>query len=96
LPNNRDFAEELYAQCSEIYIAEGYHKDTIINNMVLQLLLLNGFIAIEDLTRGKITEKANRETIAAAKFAAVKKYEEMLIISKTPKASPKKGKGGKK
>ena len=96
LPNNRDFAEELYAQCSEIYIAEGYHKDTIINNMVLQLLLLNGFIAIEDLTRGKITEKANRETIAAAKFAAVKKYEEMLIISKTPKATPKKGKGGKK
>jgi hypothetical protein len=96
LPNNRDFAEELYAQCSEVYIAEGYHKDTIINNMVLQLMLLNGFIAIEDLTRGKITEKANRETIAAAKFAAVKKYEEMLIISKTPKASPKKGKGGKK
>ena len=96
LPNNRDFAEELYAQCSDIYIAKGYHKDTIINNMVLQLMLLNGFIAIEDLTRGKITEKANRETIAAAKFAAVKKYEEMLIISKTPKATPKKGKGGKK
>lgn len=96
LPNNRDFAEELYAQCSDIYIAKGYHKDTIINNMVLQLLLLNGFIAIEDLTRGKITEKANRETIAAAKFAAVKKYEEMLIIAKTPKAAPKKGKGGKK
>ncbi|MEN8139033.1 MAG: aminotransferase class I/II-fold pyridoxal phosphate-dependent enzyme [Bacteroidota bacterium] len=97
LPNNRDFAEELYQQCDQVYIAKGYHKETVINNMVLQLLLLNGFIAIEDLTRGKITEKANRETIAAAKFAAVKKYEEMLIIAKTPKAAPKKDKkGGKK
>jgi hypothetical protein len=44
--------------------------------MVLQLLLKNGYIAVEDLARGRITEKANRETIAAAKFAVVRKLNE--------------------
>ena len=44
--------------------------------MIVQLLLKNGYIGVEDLSRGKITEKANRETIAAAKFAAVRKYKE--------------------
>ena len=77
LPNNQEFADEFYIDCSTVYIARGYNKDTIINNIVIQLLLMNGYIAVEDLTRGKITEKANRETIAAAKFAAVKKLKEI-------------------
>ncbi len=76
LPNNKEFAEELYGDCDELYIAEGYSRETIINNMVLQLLLLNGYISIEDLTRGKITEKTNRETIAAAKYAVIRKLKE--------------------
>ena len=76
LPNNKDFAEEFYQDCDQIYIASGYSEETIINNMIIQLLLKNGYIAVEDLSRGKISEKANRETIAAAKFAAVKKYQE--------------------
>jgi len=38
---------------------------------------MNGYIAIEDMIRGKITEKGNRETIAAEKFAAVKKLKEI-------------------
>ncbi|MCK4344757.1 MAG: hypothetical protein KAX05_05665, partial [Bacteroidales bacterium] len=76
LPNNREFAEEFYNDCEDLYIANGYSRNTIINNMVLQLLLKNGYIAVEDLARGRITEKANRETIAAAKFAVVRKLDE--------------------
>jgi len=77
LPNNREFAEEFYADCDDLYIAEGYSRETIINNMIVQLLLKNGYIGSEDLARGKITEKANRETIAAAKFAVIRKLEEV-------------------
>ncbi len=77
LPNNKEFSKELYLDCDKLYIAEGYNRETTINNMVLQLLLLNGYISIEDLTRGKITEKTNRETIAAAKYAVIKKLKEM-------------------
>ncbi|PKL87389.1 MAG: hypothetical protein CVV23_15625 [Ignavibacteriae bacterium HGW-Ignavibacteriae-2] len=73
LPNNPEFANEFYEDSDKLYISEGYSFDTTINNMVLQLLLLNGYLTIEDLTRGRITEKVNRETLAAAKFAAVKK-----------------------
>ncbi len=88
LPNNKDFAQELYLDCDELYIAEGYSKETIINNMVLQLLILNGYISIEDITRGKITEKTNRETIAAAKYAVIKKLKE--VENSTKEKSKKK------
>jgi hypothetical protein len=44
--------------------------------MILQLLLINGYLNIEDITRGRITEKVNRETLAAAKFAVVKRLKE--------------------
>ena len=77
LPNNREFAEELYKDCDRLYIAKGYSRDTIVNNMVLQLLLMNGYIDIEDINRARITEKANRETIAAAKYACMRKLEEV-------------------
>jgi aspartate/methionine/tyrosine aminotransferase len=88
LPNNQDFAEEFYQDCEQLYIAHGYSEETIINNMIVQLLLKNGYIAVEDLSRGKITEKANRETIAAAKFAAVRKFNEQ----KESKAKEEKSK----
>jgi hypothetical protein len=77
LPNNPDFANEFYEDCDKLYIAEGYHRDTVINNMLLQLLIISGYLTIEDLTRGRITEKVNRETLAAAKFAAAKKLTEL-------------------
>jgi hypothetical protein len=77
IPNNLEFANEFYEDMDKLYIAEGYSPDTIINNMVLQLLILNGYLTIDDISRGGITEKINRETIAAAKFAAVKKLKEL-------------------
>jgi len=73
LPSNPEFADEFYEDIEKLYIAEGYSTDTILNNMVLQLLIMNGYLTIEDITRGRITEKVNRETLAAAKFAAVRK-----------------------
>jgi hypothetical protein len=77
LPSNPDFANEFYEDTDKLYIAEGYSEDTIINNMILQLLVISGYLTIEDITRGRITEKVNRETLAAAKFAAVRKMREI-------------------
>ncbi|MGE5500230.1 MAG: hypothetical protein ACM3Q2_19315, partial [Syntrophothermus sp.] len=77
LPSSPAFAGEFYEQTDKLYIAEGYSEDTIINNMVLQILVLSGYLTIEDITRGRITEKVNRETLAAAKFAAVWKFREL-------------------
>ena len=68
--------EEFYKNTGSLYIAEGYTIETIQNNMILQLLLLNGYLNIEDIPRGRITEKVNRETLAAAKFAVVKRLKE--------------------
>jgi len=65
-------------------IAESYSQETIVNNMIVQLLLMNGYILIEDLTRGSIIEKVNRETIAAAKYAAL----EILNRNKNGKKDP--------
>ena len=75
LPNNLEFSDEFYEDCEKVYIAHGYSEETIINNMIVQLLLMNGYILVEDLSRGKLTEKSNRETIAAAKYAAIRKFK---------------------
>jgi hypothetical protein len=93
IPHTLDFAEELYQACSNVYVATGYNEDTIINNIVVQLLLAYGYIDVEDLSRGKITEKANRETIASARYAATRKYHEVLQAAKdNAKAKAQKGK----
>jgi hypothetical protein len=76
LPSNPEIADDFYEDTGLLYIAEGYSTETIINNMVLQLLILSGYLTIEDITRGRITEKVNRETLAAAKYAAIKKLKE--------------------
>ncbi|MCP5062117.1 MAG: aminotransferase class I/II-fold pyridoxal phosphate-dependent enzyme [Ignavibacteriae bacterium] len=76
LPSSKDFAEDFYKDCKKLYVSEGYSKLTIENDMMLQLLLMNGYLNLEDLTRGRITEKVNRETLAAVKFAVVKRLAE--------------------
>ncbi|OFX56676.1 MAG: hypothetical protein A2W84_07320 [Bacteroidetes bacterium GWC2_40_13] len=77
LPNIAEFAVEFAEFADSLYIAEGYNKETVINNMVIQLLLMNGYILPEDLTRGSIIEKVNRETIAAAKYAAMQLFDRL-------------------
>ncbi len=71
LPDIAEFAIEFSEVADMLYIAKGYNEQTIVNNMIIQLLLMNGYIITEDLTRGSIIEKVNRETIAAAKYAAL-------------------------
>ena len=39
--------------------------------MIVQLLMLEGYINTDDLAHGSVIEKVNRETIAAAKYAVV-------------------------
>ncbi len=75
-PHSKSFAEDYYKQSKNLYIPEGYDKSIIINDMILQLLLINGYITLDDLTKGNIAEKVNRETLAAVKYAVVKRLEE--------------------
>ena len=73
LPHAREVAEEYYRDAETLYVAEGYSEDTIVNNMILQLMLMNHNLIIEDLAKGRIIEKVSRETLAAAKFAVIKR-----------------------
>ena len=73
LPNYSHFTEEFGEDTDSLYIAAGYDENTIINNMIIQLLLKGDYIDMDDLSRGRIPEKVNRETIAAAKYAIMKK-----------------------
>lgn len=81
-PNYSDFADEFAERVPRLYIAEGYSPETNINNMIVQLLLMEGYVSTDDLARGSVIEKVNRETIAAAKHAVVK-YLEHKGSSKT-------------
>ena len=75
LPNYPEFAREFTEHMGQLYITEGYSEETNINNMIVQLLLMEGYITTEDVARGSVIEKVNRETIAAAKYAVVKYLE---------------------
>jgi hypothetical protein len=75
LPNYPDFADEFMKDASVLYMAKGYSDETVVNNMITQLLLMGEYIEPEDLLKGRITEKVNRETIAAAKYSVLKELE---------------------
>lgn len=75
LPNYPDFAQEFLEGSEKLYEARGYSDETMINNMITQLLLMDGYIEFDDLLKGRITEKVNRETIAAAKYAVLQELE---------------------
>lgn len=63
LPNYPEFACEFAEHMEQLYVAEGYSEETNINNMIVQLLLLEGYCTTEDVARGSVIEKVNRETI---------------------------------
>ena len=96
LPNNKEFANEFYEDCKNLYVANFYSEETIINNLILQLLLISGYILIEDLNRGHITEKVNREVLAAAKSAVLRYYSETKEPNNLKIDSDKKKPGDKK
>ena len=87
LPDIAEFAVEFAEVAETLYIAEGYSEETVVNNMIIQLLLMNGYVLPEDLTRGSVIEKVNRETIAAAKYAALEIFNK---LNKSKKSQPKK------
>jgi len=84
LPNYPEFAEEFAEKVGVLYIADGYSDETNVNNMIAQLLMMESYIGADDLARGSVIEKVNRETIAAAKYAVV----HFLNAQKTPKETP--------
>ncbi len=90
LPNYPDFAEEFMKDASVLYEAKGYSEETVINNMITQLLLMGDYIEPEDLLKGRITEKVNRETIAAAKYSVLKELERRRKPAATKRKSSKK------
>ena len=87
-PNYPEFAEEFAAKLDLLYLAEGYSEETNINNMIVQLLMLEGYINSDDLARGSVIEKVNRETIAAAKYAVVQYLNHRKAVA-APSDSPK-------
>ncbi|MCU4176172.1 aminotransferase class I/II-fold pyridoxal phosphate-dependent enzyme [Carboxylicivirga sp. N1Y90] len=92
LPNYPEFAEEFMDGADQLYQAVGYAQETMVNNMITQLLLMGEYIEFDDLLKGRITEKVNRETIAAAKYAVLKELERRKekAVSNKSKASVKK------
>jgi len=76
LPNNMEFGKEFLELTQSLYLADGYDSETLVNNLITQLLLLNGHLSVKDLAKGRITEKVNRETIAAAKWAVIQKLSQ--------------------
>lgn len=84
LPNYPEFAQEFAEHMDQLYVAEGYSEETNINNMIVQLLLMEGYVTTEDIARGSVIEKVNRETIAAAKYAIVKYINQKRKAVSTP------------
>ncbi len=84
LPDITEFAVDFTKDADKLYIAKGYTKETIVNNIILQLLLMKGYILIIDLARGSIIEKVNRETLAAAKYAALEILKNSEKTNKKP------------
>ena len=57
-PNYPEFAEVFAAKLDRLYIADGYSEETNINNMIVQLLILEGYISSDDLAQGSVIEKS--------------------------------------
>lgn len=93
LPNYEEMVAEFKAECDSLFVAEGYCLETKVNNMIVQLLLKGDYIDADDIARGKVAEKVNRETIAAAKKAVIdflkgKAPEEKQLSPKAPVGTP--------
>ncbi len=71
LPEIENLVKSFAVFSERVFIADNYSKETTINNIIVQLLLLNHYILPDDLTTGRLMEKIDRETLAAAKYAAL-------------------------
>ena len=89
LPNYSDFADEFAVRIDKLYVTEAYSTETNVNNMIIQLLLLEDYISTDDIARGSVIEKVNRETIAAAKYAVHQYLEKLNDKKEATVAAPK-------
>jgi len=71
LPQMDTLANVFLKDSDRVFIADNYSEETTLNNIILQLILMNHHILPEDLTKGMLMHKVDRETLAAAKFAAM-------------------------
>ncbi len=71
LPHMDALIRVFNAYSDKVYVAGNYILETQVNNIIIQLLLLNRHILCDDLTKGMLMHKVDRETIAAAKQAAL-------------------------
>ena len=96
LPNYSDFAAEFAARIDKLYVSEGYSNETNVNNMIVQLLLLEDYVTTDDIARGSVIEKVNRETIAAAKYAVIQYLEATRVKKEVVAAVDKSSAKAKK
>ena len=71
LPHINDMVEVFKGFPDKVFVADNYAQETQVNNIILQLLMLNHHILSDDLTKGMLMHKVDRETLAAAKKAAL-------------------------
>ncbi|MBN2614553.1 MAG: aminotransferase class I/II-fold pyridoxal phosphate-dependent enzyme [Bacteroidales bacterium] len=72
LPHMEQLTHVFDNYASLVFVADNYSQETVVNNIILQLLLMNRAILSEDLTKGQLMEKVDKETLAAAKHVALK------------------------
>ncbi len=71
LPQMENLMASFVSEADKIYVADQYNRETQLNNIIVQLLLLKHHIINDDLTKGQVMHKVDRETLAAAKQAAI-------------------------
>jgi aspartate/methionine/tyrosine aminotransferase len=71
LPHMEILVTVFEQSAEKVFVADNYTKETQINNIMVQLLLLNRLILSDDLTKGMVMHKVDRETLAAARKVAV-------------------------
>ena len=76
LPNMTSLISTFRQYTGQVYIAGNYAQETQVNNIIIQMLLLDHHILSDDLTKGRLMHKVDRETLAAAKQAALEMLKE--------------------
>lgn len=75
LPDMHLLADEFAVLTGQLYVADGYSDETVINNMIVQLLVLEGYITLNDIFKNSIITKVSHEVLAAAKYAVQKEID---------------------
>ncbi len=71
LPHMEELKNAFVQEREKVFVAGNYNRETQVNNLIVQLLLRKHYILSDDLTKGRLMHKVDRETLAAAKQAAL-------------------------